>query len=293
MHPFKILPCRKFLGSKESYDDAKIILFSVPMDHTESFRPGSRFAPSAIRDASDVLEEFSLSSGRNINDIPFYDWGELEIPHGDLTTSLGLVEDVTTKILKDNRLPAVLGGEHLITYPVIKALKKMFHELVVFHIDAHLDLRDSFSGMTYSHATVMRRVVEVIGLQNLYQFGIRSGTKEEWDLVIQSMRTQGSIPLSKTGFEEAILMADGRPIYVTLDMDVIDPAFAPGVGTPEPGGFTSRELLEALSGLWTQDSRLNIVGFDLVEVSPPYDPSSITAILGAKLVRDLLFLLDK
>lgn len=286
---FKVLPSKKFLGSRESYNEANVIILSVPLDHSGSFRPGTRFAPSAIRDASFALEEYSLHSDRNILDIPFFDWGELELPPGDLSNSLELIEDVTSKILNDNKSPVIIGGEHLITYPVIKALKKKFEELVVFDIDAHFDLRDSYSGMTYSHATVMRRVIEVIGVQNLYQFGIRSGAKEEKDFSIKN----NIRPLSGMGFEEALLKVDGRPVYISLDIDVVDPAFAPGVGTPEPGGPSSRELLDALSGLRTQDSRLNIVGFDLVEVSPPYDPSSITSILAAKLIIEILLLMDK
>lgn len=286
---FKIHPCRRFLGSRESYDEAKIILFGAPLDHTGSFRPGARFAPSAIRDVSYVLEEYSLFHGRSINDIPFYDWGELELPPGDLNTSLRLIEDVTTKVIKDNKFPAVIGGEHLISYPIVKALKQNFDDLVVFDIDAHLDLRDTYYGMTYSHATVMRRIAEVIGPQNLYQFGIRSGSEEERKFSIQFLTRSGMLSLSRKGFEEALLMAYGRPIYITCDIDVVDPAFAPGVGTPEPGGLTSRELLEAIPYL----DNGRFVGFDLAEVSPHYDLTSITSILGAKLIMEIIFLLYK
>lgn len=285
MHPFKILPCKKFLGSKKGYDEAEIILFSAPLDNTESFRPGTRFAPSSIRENSHVLEEYSLLSDRNINDIPFYDWGELELPPGDLLTSLGLIEDVTKKVLRDNKLIGVIGGEHLITLPIVKALKQKFDDLVVFQLDAHLDLKDSYLGMRYSHATVMRRIGEIIGIQNLYQFGIRSGTKEERDFGILGSQ----LPLSKNGFEEALSNADGRPIYITLDIDVVDPAFAPGVGTPEPGGPTSHEIIEALRYI----NKGKVVGFDIVEASPPYDPSAITSILGARLIIEILYLLYK
>jgi len=282
---FKILPCRKFLGSRESYDEAKVILFSVPLDHTGSFRPGTRFAPSSIRENSYVLEEFSLLSNNDIREIPFYDWGELELPPGDILTSLALIEDVTTEVLKGNKFPAVIGGEHLISLPTVKALKQKFNDLVVFDLDAHFDLRDSYLGMRYSHATVMRRIGEIIGIQNIYQFGIRSGTKEERDFGILASQ----LPLSKTGFEEAISNIDDRPIYITLDMDVVDPAFAPGVGTPEPGGPASHELLEALRYI----NKGNLIGFDIVEVSPPYDPSAITSILGAKVIIEILDLLYK
>lgn len=285
MHIFKVLPCRRFLGSREGYDEAKIILLSVPLDHTESFRPGTRFAPSLIREASYVLEEYSLLSDRNLDNLPFFDWGELELPSGDLSTSLRLIEKAATKIVNDNKFPAIIGGEHLITYPVIKALKQKYDKLVVFDIDAHYDLRDNYAGMKYSHATVMRRVSEVIGAENLFQFGIRSGTKEEKEFSTHCK----VLPLSGKGIEKALSKAGGRPIYLTIDIDVLDPAFAPGVGTPEPGGISSQELLEVLSFL----SKGNIVGFDLVEVCTPYDPSSITAILGAKLIKEILLITDK
>lgn len=282
---FKILPCRKFLGSKEVYEKAKIILVSFPLDHTVTFRSGTRFAPSAIRDASYSLEEYSLLTERNILDIPFYDWGELELPQRDLSTSLKLIEAASETIIGDGKSPAVIGGEHLITYPVIKALKNKFDNLVVFDLDAHFDLRDSYYGIKYSHATVMRRIAEVIGVENLFQFGIRSGTKEEKDFSAGSnLHT-----LSSKSLEEALLKSCDRPIYLTVDIDVLDPAFAPGVGTPEPGGTSSREILDFLSFLQNG----NIVGFDLVEVCPPYDPSSITATLGAKLILEILFLIGK
>lgn len=282
---FKILPCRKFLGSKEVYEKARIILVSFPLDHTVTFRSGTRFAPSAIRDASYSLEEYSLLTERNILDIPFYDWGELELPQGDLSTSLKLIEAASETIIGDSKSPAVIGGEHLITYPVIKALKNKFDNLVVFDLDAHFDLRDSYYGIKYSHATVMRRIAEVIGVENLFQFGIRSGTKEEKDFSAGSnLHT-----LSSKSLEEALLKSCDRPIYLTVDIDVLDPAFAPGVGTPEPGGTSSREILDFLSFLQNG----NIVGFDLVEVCPPYDPSSITATLGAKLILEILFLIGK
>ncbi len=282
---FKVLPSRKFLGSRKGYDEARIILLGVPLDHTESFRPGTRFAPYSIREASNALEEYSLLTDQNILDIPFYDLGELEILPGDISTSLKLIEEVATKIIRDNKSPAIIGGEHLLTYPVIKALKQKFDDLVVFDIDAHFDFRDSYSGMKYSNATVMRRIAEIIGPHNLYQFGIRSGTKEEKDFSTLC----NAFPLSVNGLEEALLKTGGRPIYLTVDIDVLDPAFAPGVGTPEPGGISSRELLEALPCL----CKGNIVGFDLVEVCPPYDPSMITSILGVKLILELLFLMDK
>lgn len=282
---FKILPCRKFLGSKEVYEKAKIILISFPLDHTVTFRSGTRFAPSAIRDASYSLEEYSFLTERNILDISFYDWGELELPLGDLSTSLKLIENVSETIIGDSKFPAIIGGEHLITYPVIKALKKKYDNLVVFALDAHFDLRNSYYGIKYSHATVMRRVAEVIGVENLFQFGIRSGTKEEKDFSAGSnLHT-----LSSKSFEEALLKSCDRPIYLTVDIDVLDPAFAPGVGTPEPGGPSSREILDALSFL----QKGNIIGFDLVEVCPPYDSSTTTSILGAKLIIEILFLMDK
>lgn len=282
---FRIHPCRRFLGSRGSYEEARIVFFGVPFDQT-SCRPGARFGPSQIRDASEVLEEFSLLRGKSLCEIPFYDLGDLELPQSDLSTSLKIIEDTTSKILSDGKIPAAIGGEHLISYPIVKVLKQKFNDLIVFDLDAHLDLRDSYSGMKYSHATVMCRIMEVIGPENLYQFGIRSGDKEELDYI----QSGHLLPLSKKGFEEVLSRSHTRPVYITIDIDVVDPAFAPGVGTPEPGGPASRELLETLSELKTQQSRLNIVGFDLVELSPPYDPSSITAILCAKIIREILFL---
>ncbi|MGB9663043.1 MAG: agmatinase [Moorellaceae bacterium] len=278
----KFLRGGAFLGSADGYTASRVCLWGIPLDVSSSFRPGSRFAPQAIRSVSEVLEEFSPSLQRELREVPFCDLGDLDLIPGNLERNLERIEAVAAQVLKDGKLSLALGGEHLITYPLIRAAHRYYPDLAVIHLDAHADLREEYLGEKYSHATVMRLVAEEIGPSNLYQFGIRSCTWEE--LAYGNERT--NLFLDKVRLPLARLAPElkERPLYLTLDIDVVDPAFAPGTGTPEPGGCLPQEIFAALYLL----KGARVVGMDLVEVCPPYDHQHITAILAAKMVREAI-----
>lgn len=273
---------RGFLMSQPDYESAKAVIFGIPMDWTTSFRPGTRLGPTRIREASWGLEDYSFAVDRSLQEIPFYDWGDLELPFGNVAAGLRIAAEATRRFLNDGKMPFMLGGEHLVSLPVIKEVKAKYDDLRVLHFDAHADLRHQFFGEELSHATVMRRVVEVIGKGNLYQIGIRSGPKEEYEFAAENTHLLRGDFL--TAVDQAIASIGDRPLYISLDIDAVDPAFAPGTGTPEPGGCTSAEIIEAVHRL----GKARVVGFDLVEVSPAYDPSERTTVLAAKILREAI-----
>lgn len=265
---------------------APIVLLGAPLDVTTSFRPGTRFAPGRVREVSDGLEEYSPALDRELADVPFFDAGDIVLPFGDVDRALLAIEAQIGAIAERGRFPLVLGGEHLLTLAAVRAMHRRHPDLAVVHIDAHADLRDDYLGQPLSHATVMRRVSEVIGPDNVYQLGVRSGTREEFAFGRRQTRfypleTGGSLLDAVYAVIDAI---GARPTYITLDIDVIDPAFAPGTGTPEPGGVFPVHLLEALHRLQT----LTVVGMDLVEVCPPEDHADITSVMAAKIVREAI-----
>jgi len=271
-----------FMGTGESYEEAAAVLVGVPMDFTVSLRPGSRTGPQQIRTISYGIEEYSVYQNKSLANVNYYDAGDMVLPFGNVSGSLSRIETVAERIFADNKLPIFLGGEHLISYPLIKACYKHYPNLSVIHFDAHADLRTDYEGEEESHATVMRKVSEMLGDRRIYQFGIRSGTKEEFEYAKQ--HTHMFVDEIFPSLRDAVLLLKNKPVYISLDIDVVDPAFAPGTGTPEPGGCTSKEILEAIRVM----SSLNIVGMDIVEVSPLNDQTERTAILGAKLVREAL-----
>jgi agmatinase len=271
-----------FLGAGEDYEKAEAVLVGLPMDYTVSLRPGARFGPQQIRNLSIGLETYSPYQDKSLDDLVYYDAGDVELPFGNTAASLVRMEEVAGKIFAAKKFPLFLGGEHLVSLPLIKACAQCFSELVVFHFDAHTDLREEFYGEENSHATVMRKVVDFLGKKRLYQFGIRSGLKEEFEFAREN--THLYLDEIFPALEQAVKEVKGKPVYLTLDIDVLDPAFAPGTGTPEPGGCSSREIFQAILAM----KNLNVVGMDLVEVAPVYDQSERTAILAAKLVREAL-----
>jgi agmatinase len=269
-----------FLGA--GGEGARAALFGAPLDVTTSFRPGARFGPAAIRQASWVLEEWSLAAGEGLEQHPFADEGDLELAPGEVEGALEAVHAAARRVLERGLRPVVLGGEHLVTLPVVRAAADRFPGLAGVQLDAHADLRDEYMGLRLSHATVMRRVAEVVGAGSVFQFGIRSATAEEAAFARRATRLHPFSVLEPLRRVRPEL--EGRPVYVTVDVDVADPAYAPGTGTPEPGGVTAAELLAAVGEL----RGLEVVGFDVVEVAPAYDPGGITAALAAKVVREAL-----
>jgi len=273
-----------FIGCDKSYDDANIVLFGVPFDSTTSYRPGTRFASRTIRAESYAIETYSPYQDKDLEDIAVFDAGDLELCIGDTKAALNQIKAFATNVLNDSKTPVMIGGEHLVTLPVIEALYSKHTNLHVIHFDAHADLRDDYLGAKLSHATVMRRVWDILGDDKIHQFGIRSGDKSEF------MWSQNRVFTQKFGFcglEETINKLGGTPVYFSLDMDVLDPSVFPGTGTPEAGGVSFNELLNAVNLL----SPANIVGFDMVELSPACDPSGVSTLVACKLLRELLLLL--
>lgn len=274
-----------FMAGCSSYEEADCVLVGVPMDFTCSFRPGTRFGPQKIREVSPGIEEYSVYLDKSLNDVMFYDCGDLDLPIGNVSGSLELAGAAAKEIISDGKFPLFIGGEHLISVPVIReAFKKYGEELVVIQFDAHADLREGYLGCENSHASAIRRLLDFMPGRNICQFGIRSGTREEFEYA------RANTNMYKFDVFEPLMKVlpqiGQRPVYLTLDIDVADPAYVNGTGTPEPGGITSRELLQSVHAF----KGLNLVGFDLVEVSPSYDSSDRTAVLAAKIIRDVILM---
>jgi len=274
-----------FIMSRASEQEADAVIYGMPMDWTVSFRPGSRFGPSRIRESSIGLEEYSPHLDRHLEEIKYHDAGDLLLPFGNPQKSIDIIEGYLDELLEKGKIPVGLGGEHLVTWPVLKAMYRKYPELAVIHIDAHADLREEYEGETLSHSTPIRKACELIGAKNVYSFGIRSGMREEFQYAEESgmfmARYEVVEPLKKILPE-----LSGRPVYVTIDIDVLDPAYAPGTGTAEAGGISSKELLASIHEI--ADSDLNVVGADLVEVAPAYDPTEKTPIAASKFLREML-----
>ena len=276
----------RFLGSKDSIEEANIVLLGIPFDATSSFRGGSRFAPDSIRIFSDVLESYSPYLDKNIEDIKFYDYGNCYETVNNYKVLDESIEELFKDFLLSDKKVISIGGEHLISLPVIKSYNEFYNDLVVVHIDAHADLRDEYFGEKYSHATVMRRVSEILPCENIYQFGIRSGIKDEF---IFAKNNFNFYPFLLTFDENIFTELKNKNIYLTIDLDVLEPSCFPGTGTPEPGGVIFNDLLEFL----VKFSELNVVGADVVELSPDYDKSGVSSIVAAKVIRELIIILNK
>lgn len=257
-------------------------IIGIPLDLTTSYRPGTRFAPHAIREASYGFEEYDLLSGRDLCNINFSDMGDLIIS-GPIERTIKEIEEAIDSISEMKLVPLIIGGEHLVTYPVVESLRKRICDLTVVVLDAHADIRDEYGGLKLSHATVMRRISEIIPHNRLFQFGIRSGSREEADYY----RLTGIIYSHKFPDDDFFNNLKGQNVYVSIDIDVLDPAYAPGTGTPEPSGWRPEEVLLFIRKL----KGITLTGFDIVEVSPPFDPSGITSIMAARIIREVLLYL--
>jgi agmatinase len=270
-----------FIGCDNEYEESKIVIFGAPFDSTTSFRPGTRFASKAMRSESFGVETYSTYQDKDLEDIAIFDGGDLELPFGNPSNALNQIEKFTQEIVNDNKIPCMIGGEHLVTLGTVRAVAKKYPDLHVIHFDAHADLRDDYLGEKLSHATVMHRVWDIVGDNKIFQFGIRSGDREEiyWgrDHVYTNQFTF-------TGLEDIVEKLKGKPIYFSIDLDVLDPSVFPGTGTPEAGGVTFKELLGAILKV----SKLNIVGMDVNELSPIYDQSGSSTALACKVLRELL-----
>ncbi len=274
-----------FIKSKQNYEKAQAVIYGMPMDWTVSYRPGSRFGPQRIREVSIGLEEYSPYLDRELDDVNYFDAGDIPLPFGNAAKSLELIGDYIRQLLQDGKIPVGMGGEHLVSWPVMKAVADKYDNLAIIHMDAHTDLRVEYEGEPLSHSTPIRKIAEYIGPKNVYSFGIRSGMKEEFDWAKENGMQIAKFEVLEP-LKEVLPTLEGRPVYVTIDIDVLDPAHAPGTGTVDCGGITSRELLASIHAI--ANSGVNVVGFDLVEVAPIYDQSEQTVNTASKLMREML-----
>jgi agmatinase len=274
-----------FIKSHPSYEESSVVLYGMPMDWTVSYRPGSRFGPARIREVSIGLEEYSAYLDRELEEVKYFDAGDIPLPFGNPQRSIDMIEDYIDQLLADGKIPFGMGGEHLVSWPVMKAVAKKNPDLAIIHMDAHTDLREEYEGEPLSHSTPIRKIAEHIGPENVYSFGIRSGMKEEFQWAKENGMHISKFEVLEP-LKEILPTLEGRPVYVTIDIDVLDPAHAPGTGTVDCGGITSKELLASIHAI--AHSGVNVIGADLVEVAPVYDPSEQTANTASKLIREML-----
>src|SRR4030042_5380832 len=270
-----------FITGNASFKNSRGVILGCPYDGSASFRPGARFGPSAIRRASWGIETFSPYFQRDLGQCPIHDMGDLELPLGEKKISLGLIRKALGKILREKKFPILLGGDHLITLPIIEEILLFYPHLHIIQIDAHTDLRKDYLGESFSHSTVMRKVVDHLGEGRLFQIGIRSGTEEEFKL---ARKMKSIVSFDTVSLISMIKRLRNQPVYITLDLDVIDPSLLPGVGTPEPGGFTFQEFISLLKKLLT----LHVIGFDIVELTPDYDPTQVSSITASVILREMI-----
>ncbi|MGD6941804.1 agmatinase [Cytobacillus gottheilii] len=274
-----------FIKSHPNYEESEAVLYGMPMDWTVSYRPGSRFGPARIREVSIGLEEYSAYLDRELEEVKYFDAGDIPLPFGNPQKSIEMIEEYVDGLLKDGKFPLGIGGEHLVSWPVIKAMYKKYPDLAIIHMDAHTDLRDDYEGEPLSHSTPIKKAAQLIGPPNVYSFGIRSGMKEEFQWAKEAGMHISKFEVLQP-LKEILPKLAGRPVYVTIDIDVLDPAHAPGTGTVDAGGITSRELLASIHAI--ARSEVNVVGADLVEVAPIYDHSEQTANTASKLLREMI-----
>ncbi|WP_066310172.1 agmatinase [Bacillus sp. FJAT-29814] len=274
-----------FIKSHPNFEESRVVLYGMPMDWTVSYRPGSRFGPARIREVSIGLEEYSPYLDRELDEVKYFDAGDIPLPFGNAQKSLDIIEDFIDQVLDAGKFPFGMGGEHLVSWPVMKAVFKKYPDLAIIHMDAHTDLRENYEGEPLSHSTPIRKIAEHIGPSNVYSFGIRSGMREEFQWAKENGMHISKFEVLEP-LKEVLPKLAGRPVYVTIDIDVLDPAHAPGTGTVDAGGITSKELLASIHAI--ARSKVNVVGCDLVEVAPIYDPSEQTANTASKLIREMM-----
>ncbi len=271
-----------FLGCDKPYGEADIVIYGAPFDSTTSYRPGARFGPAAVRGESGGIETYSLYQDRDLGDLRIYDSGDLELPFGSAEEALAAIAACAGEILADEKIPFMVGGEHLVSLGAVRAAAAKYPDLHIVHLDAHADLRDRYLGQKLSHATVMRRIHDILGDGRIHQFGIRSGDRGEIEWGKGRVET---VRFGFDGLDRVIGSLREKPVYLTVDLDVLDPSAFPGTGTPEAGGAGFRELLQAVTDI---AGGLRIIGADMVELSPHYDPSGVSTAAACKIMREML-----
>ena len=276
-----------FIACDCEYNDADTVLFGAPFDSTTSYRPGTRFGSSTMRRESYGLETYSPYQDKDMLDINVFDSGDIELPFGSPERALDIISERSATILADGKRPFMFGGEHLVTLGNVRAVYEKYPDLYIIHFDAHADLRDDYLGTKLSHACVIRRCAELIGDNRVFQFGIRSGDREEFKWGKEHVFTN---LFNFDGLKETVEKLKGKNVYFTIDLDVMDPSVFPGTGTPEPGGVAFDELRRAAQLVC---DNLNIVGCDVNELSPHYDQSGASTAAACKIVREMLLALHK
>ena len=277
-----------FIGCDSDYDHAHMVLYGAPFDSTTSFRPGARFGPSSMRHESFGLETYSPYQDADLTDCAVFDSGDLELCFGRAESALQDIEARAAEILEDGKFPLLLGGEHLVTLGAVRAMVKKYPDLHIVHFDAHADLRDDYLGAGLSHACVLRRCHDLLGDGRIHQFCIRSGEREEFRFAQAHTDLH---PFGFDGLESSVfsLREQQVPIYFTIDLDCLDPSVFPGTGTPEAGGVSFLQLLEAIRTVCTA----NVVGADINELAPALDTSGVSTATACKVLRELILALYK
>ena len=277
-----------FIGCDSEYSESGIAIFGAPFDSTTSFRPGARFGSSAIRHESFGIETYSPYQDKDLTDRKVFDCGDLELCFGSSEAALADIEAQTRKILSDGKMPLMIGGEHLVTYGAVKAVFEKYPDMHIIHFDAHADLRDDYLGAKLSHACVMRRCFDLVGDGKIHQFCIRSGDREEFRFAAEHTDIH---KFSFDGLAELVseLESSKVPVYLTIDLDCLDPSVFCGTGTPEAGGVDFPQLLSAILKV----SRTNIVGADINELAPMLDASGASTAVACKVLRELILSIEK
>lgn len=275
-----------FIGFDKPFEEADVVLFGIPFDGTTSFRPGTRFGPQAARNESFGIETYSPYLDLDLEDYALSDLGDMDLPFGNTGRVLADIYEFTKDIVQNGKKPLMIGGEHLVTYPVFQSVLEAHPDVVVLHFDAHTDLREDYMGEQMSHATVIKRIWDLIGDDRIFQFGIRSGMKQEFEWAKSHTHLE---KFKADTLADVIKRIEGKPVYLTIDLDVLDPSVFAGTGTPEPGGLSFREFMDAIVSL----KGLNLIGADVVELSPHYDHSGVSTAVACKVIREVALLLAK
>jgi len=270
-----------FISAKASFEEGKIVILGCPYDGSASFRPGARFGPSAIRKASWGIETYSPYFGRDLSQLSLHDMGDLELPLGEKKASLDIIRKAAHKIVSQRKFPIALGGDHLIALPILEEVLRVYPNLHLLQVDAHMDLREDYLGETFSHCTLIKRLVDRLGKGRLHQIGIRSGTEDEFKL---ARKLRSIVYPDRDSLRSMVKRLRNQPVYITVDLDVIDPSLLPGVGTPEPGGFTFHGFISILKEL----QPLHVIGFDIAELTPDYDPTQVSSLTASVILREMI-----
>lgn len=275
-----------YMGFESEYEESNLVIYGCPFDGTTSFRPGTRFGPAAIRQEFFGLESYSPYLDKDLYDYELFDGGDLDLPFGNTVRALDMIYDYSKKIVEDSKIAFMVGGEHLVTLAAFKGVFERYKDIVLIHLDAHADLRDDYMGEKLSHATVIRRIHDLIGEDRIYQFGIRSGEREEFNFSKENTYME---KFALDTMAEIVEKIGDKAVYITVDLDILDPSIFPGTGTIEPGGVSFKELIDSIKLF----EKLNVVAADVVELSPHYDQSGTSTAVACKVIRELVLAICK